>query len=439
MCTIRIMSLFGFTNMIETTTQNEPVILEDPRIDPKLHPYYLDDIRVQYKNTTAIYPQTNSSNIKLHIKHFDQASHYNHFFYDQSHPPMIDFDSCIVCKTNMIAASALANNKGETFLTLGLCPHCGFLQHIKRPPREWYQNFYRTFWDPDSKEEKGPSILNVTKSLFERVEYLLKPESKILEIGSGFGKSIMAFHIKGYKTLATEATQHRSDYIRSLGIPCFTGEAENIPTNMPGFEAGTFDGIMSTNVLEHVYDTRAVLEHTYQFLKPGGWAYLEVPNYYQENLTLNTHGTSHTCNFSHANFLYLLESIGYELVKDFSTNDYISILAVKNPAMKERAHLRLANCILPYRGLAYIFEKSGLSRLPLEHPSDIEMELAWYLMMGEHAIPFFRFQIDIQKNQLPLIEEIKQIIRKRKPLELASHLLPLTYVYDSDTVPIWYY
>ncbi len=417
---------------------------EDPRIDPKLHKAYWDDIIVKYANKDRSKIDSSASTyltgpIDLKVNHFEQHSTYKYMMYDESQPAMVDYNECIVCGTDMIPASCLTNKKGEDFLTLGICPHCGFFQHTKRPPPEWYQNFYRNVWDPEAREA-WPTEPGINKTVMERLTPIIAPQSKILEIGSGWGKSILAFHLTGHKTFATEATAHRSEFIRTkLGIPCFTGESENTPLDTPGYEAGTFDGIISTNVLEHVYNTRTLLEHIIKFLKPGGWAYLEVPTYYQENLTLNTHGMAHTCNFTQENFSYLVESLGMEVVKDFSTPNYVSVFAIKNPGIAKVASRHLNKPSIPHQGLAYILEKNGLSRLPASHTHDIGMKLSWYLGEEDIARRFFYFEMDIKRNDLPLIEELKKIIRMRKPLELAAPLLPVRYVYDSDNVPIWFY
>lgn len=51
------------------------------------------------------------------------------------------------------------------------------------------------------------------------------------------------------------------------------GVGERIP-----FADNTFDFVISLAVLEHVQNVSAVVQETYRVLKPGGWAYFEVPN-----------------------------------------------------------------------------------------------------------------------------------------------------------------
>ncbi|PLX37439.1 MAG: hypothetical protein C0606_03800 [Hyphomicrobiales bacterium] len=53
---------------------------------------------------------------------------------------------------------------------------------------------------------------------------------------------------------------------------------EIVPVGAPlPFEADSFDGAISLNVFEHIYDTRFVLDEIFRVLKPGGTLYAAVP------------------------------------------------------------------------------------------------------------------------------------------------------------------
>lgn len=47
-------------------------------------------------------------------------------------------------------------------------------------------------------------------------------------------------------------------------------------TNLP-YEAASFTAILCSHVLEHVEADRAAMRELYRVMKPGGWAYLQVP------------------------------------------------------------------------------------------------------------------------------------------------------------------
>lgn len=425
---------------------------EEVSCAPDLHEIFFNNVRLERNpvegdeaRRRSILDPGAQTGIHLSIRKFAQASTYKFFPYGAAEPRMIDYALCAVCAASMLPVSCLTNREGEKFLTLGLCPQCGFFQHSKRPPKDWYAHFYRKVWDPKGHQESDwpkdvPPRLEVLKNVYG---YAL-PGQRVLEIGSGWGACLLAFKQAGFKPVGVEATAHRSEFIRKgLGIPCFTGEAETLPIGQGELKPGSFDLIFSTNVLEHVYNTREVLEHVHALLRPNGLGYFEVPIYTQENLTLNTHGVSHTCNFSHANFLYLLQSIGYDIVKDLSDPVMVRFLLRKCPPLTEeqkQTKLQWMSGFLPHRGLSTILDKNGLGRLPVHVEQDQALKLEWFLdVNGENKNRFLMLEFDFLSQFSQPLNTLRGAITRRKPLELIAHLLPIQYVYPSNEVPIWYY
>lgn len=382
--------------------------------------------------------------INLTVADFAYAEHYSHFMYDDAQMPMVEFSNCVVCNQKMVPISALCDRRGQDYLTLGLCPQCGFFQHIQRPTREWYADFYRKTWDVNSRNQDFPTEVPLRMDVLPNVVGALRPPARVLEIGCGWGGCINTFKRAGYDCVGVESTSHRSEFIRShLGIPCFTGEAENLPIGSTGLEPGTFDLIFSTNVLEHVYSTRQVLEHVHGLLRDNGFAYFAVPTYYQENLTLNTHALAHTCNFSHANFVYLLQSIGYDIVRDFSNTFSVRLLLRKAPPLtvqQKQAKLAWMSTFLPSRGLATILERNGLVRIPANTDADVSAEVKWFLSaQGKGPQCFLRLKYLLSKAGVGTLQMLKQAVRSRTPLENLRAHLPVRYLYNTDGVPIWIY
>ncbi len=429
-----------------------PIPLQDPYIDPSLHHSFKDDLIVNVlplendeAQSRALLDPNFPNSIFLSVRSFGQAPHFRFFMYGENDPEMIAYDSCVVCSNKMMAISCVTDRQGKQYLTLGLCCQCGFLQHIKRPPKEWYANFYRKSWDPGKKtQENWPEKVEPRTTYMNLTYGYVQPGQRVLEIGSGWGGLIYAFKLAGFECQSIEATEHRSAFIRErLGIPCFTGEAEDVPLGTDNFQPESFDLIISTHVLEHVYNTRQVLEHTYGLLRETGMALLEVPNYYQENFIQNTHDMSHTCNFSQPNFLYLLQSIGFDLVRDFSDETNILLLVRKAPPLTQEqrdSKLKWLSSFLPHRALAYLLEKNGLARLPLGLKQNVTLDVEWYLHVWGRDIRFVKHEFDFLSCFTTHLDKMKNAIVRRKPLELVSHLLPIQYVYNErGSVPIWYY
>lgn len=441
--------------MQANTVQNDEskeLKLGTPGVDPSLFEVTSNDLSFAILNEPESHVanrhqknQDLSSQIKLYVNEFEQHPSYKYFIYKEGpEPEMVYMSHCVVCSESMLPASAVTDCRGVDYLTLGICPQCGFLQHTKRPPKSWYADFYRKQWDPNGQSAaQWPATIEPSKKIISRTYNFCKPGSKVLEIGSGWGTNLLTFKQFGYHAVGIEATAHRSQFIRErLGIECLTGEAEEAPIGLAPFEKESFDLIFSTNVLEHVYNTRQVIEHVYTLLKPNGLAYLDVPIYYQENLTLNTHGISHTCNFSHANFLYLLQTIGFDLVRDFSSDVHACMLVRKAPPLSEeqkKSKLKWMQSYLPHRALAFLIEKNGLGFLLNNPQRNYGCQLEWHLTLHGKTSCFFKFQYDILKSSLESLNHVVKIIRDREPLGNIKELLPIQYVYPFEGTPIWYY
>lgn len=99
----------------------------------------------------------------------------------------------------------------------------------------------------------------------------LKPQSRILEIGSAQGLYIRACRQLGYQAEGLEpdydAILTSSALDRALGgeTTITQGWAEAIP-----HEAETFDLVLASSVLEHVCDINRVFSEVARVLKPGG-------------------------------------------------------------------------------------------------------------------------------------------------------------------------
>lgn len=114
------------------------------------------------------------------------------------------------------------------------------------------------------------NLLRVVPDLLER---------KIVDIGSGKGAFLIDLAKRGVSAIGIEPT---TEYVeRSLAtakaegyaIEVKQGTAEHVP--LPDASAGF---VNIGEVIEHVEDPERLLSETYRILRPGGKAYLSVPN-----------------------------------------------------------------------------------------------------------------------------------------------------------------
>lgn len=119
---------------------------------------------------------------------------------------------------------------------------------------------------------------------FEKVDFKGK---KLLEVGCGVGTFLIIARTKyGIEAFGIEPSEDEfssffeisNDLLSEYNLPRNTvirGNAENLP-----FKNDSFDFIYSTNVLEHVYDPKKVLEESVRVLKKDGYLQFVIPNYF---------------------------------------------------------------------------------------------------------------------------------------------------------------
>jgi ubiquinone/menaquinone biosynthesis C-methylase UbiE len=99
----------------------------------------------------------------------------------------------------------------------------------------------------------------------ERFASTIPEGSQVLEIGSGPSRG-------GY---SAEAFFNHCEFTATDVNPQFDRTVVDV-TNIP-FQAGSFDVVLATNVLEHVWDYSRALEEIHRVLKPGGTVFVMVP------------------------------------------------------------------------------------------------------------------------------------------------------------------
>lgn len=107
----------------------------------------------------------------------------------------------------------------------------------------------------------------------ERVVGLLKKGS-VLDVGCGVGIASAMLMEKGFDVTAVDFSREACKMARKKGVRVLQVDVEE---GLP-FPDGTFDNVILSEVLEHVYDTDTVLKETLRVLADGGVLVLTVPN-----------------------------------------------------------------------------------------------------------------------------------------------------------------
>lgn len=110
-------------------------------------------------------------------------------------------------------------------------------------------------------------------------EWLFEAERRVargrlLEVGAGSGGFVQVALRRGWRVDATEVSASALEHLRSTGAQVFAGDVRGA-----GYATGTFDLVVSLEVIEHLPDPRQHLAEVARVLRPGGALLLTTPNF----------------------------------------------------------------------------------------------------------------------------------------------------------------
>ena len=95
-----------------------------------------------------------------------------------------------------------------------------------------------------------------------------------LEIGCGYGVFLAYLKRHGWKVAGVDLSPHAAARTKEqFGIEVFVGQVGDAP-----FEPASFDYVHLSHIVEHFFDPLESLKQVFTLLKPGGRAYVELPN-----------------------------------------------------------------------------------------------------------------------------------------------------------------
>ena len=160
---------------------------------------------------------------------------------------------------------------------------------FKESLREWLMSFHgqvRPITD-DELARRLESYVEQEQQYREKVRFVLVEVTRrgsapklVLDLGSSAGGLSAALAQAGLEVqgiepnpAGVEASKLRVERLGLSRIEFQVGVGERLP-----YPANRFDLVVSMAVLEHVQDVHKVVQEAFRVLKPGGWAYFEVPN-----------------------------------------------------------------------------------------------------------------------------------------------------------------
>jgi 2-polyprenyl-3-methyl-5-hydroxy-6-metoxy-1,4-benzoquinol methylase len=175
-------------------------------------------------------------------------------------------------------------------------PGCGLVWLDPRPRKEDIGKAYSDYYTHGQKAESAPprdlasrllrGIHRWTRESIGRwsgfTSELLKRESlylgdrrpgRFLDIGCGDGRLMLAHQKLGWETAGIEPDSKAGERARAAGLDVYVGEIQSA-----SFPEGSFDVVLLSHVIEHVYDPISLLGYCHRMLRPGGKLVCITPN-----------------------------------------------------------------------------------------------------------------------------------------------------------------
>lgn len=186
---------------------------------------------------------------------------------------------CNLCEGKHIEILATRGRDNLPLQTV-ICRDCGLAWTDPRPSadatREFYSDKYRRQYKSTLKPKMKHVYRDINRALtrFNRIRPLLLPGMTLLDIGAGAGFFPYVVKKNGFAVTGLEPNTGYAEYARDeFQLEVRIGFIQDID-----FEKNSFDIITLNHVLEHLEDPFAALGRLCNWIKPGGYLNVEVPN-----------------------------------------------------------------------------------------------------------------------------------------------------------------
>jgi 2-polyprenyl-3-methyl-5-hydroxy-6-metoxy-1,4-benzoquinol methylase len=169
---------------------------------------------------------------------------------------------------------------GDTVYSMHACRGCGAVYQHPRPTPAAMGSFYPTEYEPYTRgvhTEHWLRQLDRRYGLRKRCRAVTRhvPRGRLLDVGCATGAFLSEMKRQpGWMVTGIEPSPVAARYVRDeVGVDVVQGVLNDAP-----FAPASFDAITMWDVLEHVYDPRAVLAQVARLLRPGGVFVANHPN-----------------------------------------------------------------------------------------------------------------------------------------------------------------
>ncbi|MCA9606744.1 MAG: class I SAM-dependent methyltransferase [Myxococcales bacterium] len=150
------------------------------------------------------------------------------------------------------------------------CRACGVIFSPHIPSAEDLAEHYAGY-NRDHSSDNAPSIAR-REELLDRFEPYRKL-GRMLDVGCGVGFLLDQARARGWETFGVEYTEEAVEVCASHGHHMHQGALQTAP-----LEPGTFDVVIYTEVIEHIYNQPEEFERVHELMRPSGLLYITTPN-----------------------------------------------------------------------------------------------------------------------------------------------------------------
>lgn len=174
--------------------------------------------------------------------------------------------ACVACGSSEAQQLGIKNE-----LDIVCCRRC---RTVYTPYSPWYSSeyFYLGYY---LKPEETETPLFVKKRLEEITADFApyRETNRLLDLGCGAGDLLQAARKQGWHGQGLDVSSHAAKHVRDLGFEVFEGELQ-----AARFPAAHFDVVTAAELIEHIFEPRALVREVARILRPGGLFWLTTPH-----------------------------------------------------------------------------------------------------------------------------------------------------------------
>jgi len=178
--------------------------------------------------------------------------------------------NCPLCGSSDCKSRIKLDNEFE----LHCCRECKYQFVLPRPSVEELKAVYEPP-PPGTFGEHSPADLKELGLLYHELITRASVVGKnVLEVGCNTGFILSGLKQLGYRVTGTDLSTTAVEYAREY----YGLDSIYLSDFPPEHEAGSFDVLIASHIIEHVLDPKAFINECTRFLKPGGICIIRTPN-----------------------------------------------------------------------------------------------------------------------------------------------------------------